>query len=493
MPAKVILRVVRGSLESQQFVFDERDSCIAGRGADCRPRLPNGSAHATVSRHHCLLDVNPPDIRIRDFGSLNGTYVNGQKIGQRAPGQTPDEGGQIAFPEYDLKNGDEICLGETVLRVCVEQPIQCVNCEQEMAADTGAAPDGSGRCQACRVAAAGNAATVSASAPGKRCSCCGAEVRRQPGSDRPGALLCARCRGNPHAVADALLKSAAAGDKALASLCGYRIVRELGRGGMGAVFLAQHSVSATQVALKVMLPQIAAKEHACTRFLREIDNMRALRHPHIVQLLENGEAQGAFFFTLEYCAGGSISSRMAGSGPLSVDDAVTLALQALDGLDYSHNLFGPGQGVVHRDLKPANLLLTGADAGGRAKIADFGLSKAFDQAGLSGQTRTGACAGTPLCMPRQQVIDFKYARPEVDVWALAASLYYMLTGAYPRDFPPRTDPWLVVLRSAAIPIRERQPALPPRLAEVIDQALVDQPRIVFQTALQLKDALQSAL
>lgn len=93
------------------------------------------------------------------------------------------------------------------------------------------------------------------------------------------------------------------------------------------------------------------------------------------------------------------------------------------------------------------------------KIGDFGLAKAFDRAGLSGLTRTGAVAGTVRYMPRTQVVDYKYAKPEVDVWATAATLYRMLTGTTPRDFPPGTDPIVVLLRESAVPIRDHAPTL----------------------------------
>src|SRR6266700_1943451 len=107
MPATIILIVTQGKLQGEEFVFDGRTTCVMGRADDCSPRLPNDEDHNTISRHHCLLDINPPDIRVRDFGSRNGTYVNGQKIGQRGTDQTPEEGARTAFPEFDLKEGDE--------------------------------------------------------------------------------------------------------------------------------------------------------------------------------------------------------------------------------------------------------------------------------------------------------------------------------------------------------------------------------------------------
>src|SRR5687767_423745 len=106
MPAKIVLSITRGGLAGEKFVFEGRTTTLIGRADECYPRLPQDEHHRTISRHHCLLDINPPDVRIRDFGSLNGTYVNGQRIGGREPHQTPEEGARVAFPEYDLKDGD---------------------------------------------------------------------------------------------------------------------------------------------------------------------------------------------------------------------------------------------------------------------------------------------------------------------------------------------------------------------------------------------------
>ena len=98
-------------------------------------------------------------------------------------------------------------------------------------------------------------------------------------------------------------------------------------------------------------------------------------------------------------------------------------------------------------------------------------------------------AGSPVVTPRQQVINFKYAKPDVDVWAMAASLYNLLTGEYPRDFPENKDPWRVVLESQAVPIRQRLPAVPAELANVIDRALIDNPEIIYKSARDFKEAL----
>ena len=120
MSAKVTLTVTQGSLQGHQFVFEDRTTCLIGRSSDCQLKLPNDVLHRTISRYHCLLDINPPDIRVRDFGSKNGTYINGRKIGQRELNQTAKEAAEITFPEHDLKEGDEIKIGKTIFQVSIQ-------------------------------------------------------------------------------------------------------------------------------------------------------------------------------------------------------------------------------------------------------------------------------------------------------------------------------------------------------------------------------------
>lgn len=336
-PATVTLSLVKGRLDPAQYVFDERTTCVLGRSADCSPRLPNDEEGGTVSRHHCLLDINPPDIRIRDFGSMNGTFVNGKKIGQRGRGQTPEEGAARLYPEHDLADGDEIRLGDTVLRVGIQ---------------------------------ASRTLTLA------QCAKCGREAGTEV-SGRSGEFLCAECRSEPSAMARLLLELAHSGRPDLAPIAGYTLLRELGRGGMGAVYLARHASTGEQVALKVMLPKVAAHADARRRFLREAELTGALRHPNIAALHDSGFADGTFYLTTEYCTGGSLDLLLRQrNGPLPVARAVRIAVQVLEGLEHAH-----GQGVVHRDLTPSNILLQDEpDGSSTAKVADFGIAKAFDQA-----------------------------------------------------------------------------------------------------------------
>ncbi len=415
-PPRITLTLANGPHKGRSVAFEERTTCVVGRGKSCYLRFPKDDHYRAISQLHCLLDINPPDIRVRDLGSLGGTYVNGSLLGRRPKGMDRNEALKQALVERDLKDGDELRLcekGAAVFRVSITPHNQAQDVR-------------------------GLGGTV-----------------QVPASDR-------------------------------VAIPGYTVLKELGRGGMGCVWLARQDSTGRLAAVKIMLPQVAVDERARSRFLLEMHNNRILNHPNVVRVEDYGFSPGYFFLTLEYCDGGSAARLMDQcGGVLPQEQAIHITLQALDGLDYAHNVFAPGRGLVHRDLKPANLFLSSSGSACVAKVGDYGFAKAFDDAGLSGFTHTGARAGgTAKFMARQQAIDFKYAKPEVDVWAMAASLYNMLTGAVPRDFPPGRDPLLVVLETPAVPILRRKPSLPKRLAEVIDRALVEEPEIPFKAALE---------
>ena len=506
MPAKVILTVLEGQLAGHQFAFTERTACIVGRAEDCHPRFPMDREHQTISRHHCRLDVNPPAVRVRDLGSRNGTLVNGEKIGQRP--KDGAAGGPPELPERELKDGEEIRLGQRIpIRVSITVPATCAACGAEIPDEERAARQLAGggyRCAACQQQADAGQMTQPVALTGRACARCGRDLERRAGGD--GAEhVCAVCRGDPRAIVESLLQLARSGDRELCAIDGYRVEKELGRGGMGVVYLARHERTGETVALKLMLPDVALNPRSKKRFLREIETTRALDHPNVVRLRDAGCSGGVCFLTLEYCAGGSVEGlRRRRGGTLSVAEAGEIILQVLRALDYAHAAELPGlpvaggrgaapRGLVHRDLKPHNIFLAGDGGPRQVKVGDFGLAKAFDLAGLSGITMAGTLSGTPLFMSRQQASDFQFAEPAVDVWAAAASLYHLLTGSPPRRFGKGKDPWWVVLETAPVPIRRRDPAIPKRLAEVIDEALRDEPHITFATAAELSQALEAVL
>ena len=509
MPGRVTLKVHEGKLAGSTYEFLERTTALLGRGKECAIQLPLDAEHQIISRMHCLLDINPPDVRIRDFGSLNGTDVNGKRIGSRKKDQSAADGRGEQYPEHDLKHGDTITLGDTVFHVEIVSPAYCELCDVELPesqqAESGKEEAGKDLiCDACRARAVPTQVESVSDRSIARCANCSCDVSGEVLANRRGEYVCQKCQEDPQAIVRHLLRLAKSGEPELTAINGYELLKELGRGGMGAVYLAQHIEPEEQVALKVMLPKVAADEDARQRFLREVSVTRSLTHRNIVDLKDCGCSSGTFFFTLEYCEGSSVDRLMKKrDGMLSPRIAVSIACQALSGLNYAHqaelkveladNSSQIAHGVVHRDLSPHNLLLSKQNGKQIAKVGDFGLAKAFDTAGLSGQTFTGSQAGKPSFMPRQQVIDFRFSTPEVDIWGLAATLYNMLTGTHPRDFPKGSDPWQVILTTAAVPIRERNPSIPKPLAEVIDLALIDKPDIQIKTAAELRQRLKQAM
>jgi len=505
MPAKITLTITQGKFAGRKYVFIDRSTCVVGRDTDCHPRLPNDSDHSKVSRRHCLLDINPPDIRIRDFGSRNGTFVNGKKIGQRGTREDQARAARKRFRDHDLRHGDEVRLGSTIFKVGIYVPAVCAKCGKESAkprTEQPSLPGVSFQCQACQKNAPATSAAPAARSE-RVCTHCGKDVSEEMGELRQGELICAECQSNPAMLAQSLLDLAHQRGKDVAAIKGYRIIRKLGQGAMGAVFHAKtQRGDGEDVALKLMLPQVALDDRCKELFLRETENARSLKHPNIVGLREAGCARGIFFLVMDYCEQGSAEQLLQkGGGRLAPDHAIPIMLQVLDGLEYAHHAQvphareDPAHGLVHRDLKPANILFADFFGLRMTRIGDFGLSKAFDRAGLSGLSYTGGRMGSPFFMPRLQVINCRYSHPDVDVWAAAACLYYLLTGAPPRDLPRDKDPFMVLLNTNPIPIRDRDTTIPRKLADVIDLALYEESGkpLYFQSAAAFKNAVQQAL
>jgi len=447
--------VTAGPIRGQRYDFTEHDTFLFGRGADCHARL--ASNDAASSRHHFMLEVNPPRARLRDLGSLNGTHVNGVRHGGRRASESPEDAAARSGVEVDLKDGDEIRVGATHIKVDIEGPAACSECGRRIADDERERCEwvgGTWLCEGCRRGT----------------------VTHQPvPTDRPGPTT-PTSEAGPHE--DDLSPGTLIADYAIEGL--------LGRGGMGAVYLARALGGDRRIALKLMLPDAQVDEAAQEIFLREIEVTRALRHPNIVELLDFGKHEGSFYFALEYCPGGNAEEVVRRQGsPLGLPAAVRLATGAIEGLAAAH-----AAGFVHRDIKPDNLLLA---ADGSAKLADFGLAKSFQQAGLSGMTATGAVAGTFFFMPREQLTNFREVKPVSDVWSMAATLYYLLTAQYARHFSTQPDPLAVVLRGGVVPIRDRDPFVPDDLAEVIDRALADDPGQRYPTAEEFAIALRGVL
>ena len=265
-----------------------------------------------------------------------------------------------------------------------------------------------------------------------------------------------------------------------AALAGqYEVERELGRGGMATVYLARDLKHRRPVAIKVVRPELAESLGA-ERFLREIDTAAHLAHPHILPLFDSGEAGGALYYVMPYVDGESLRDRLARERQLPLEEALQIAIEVADALDYAHS-----RGVVHRDIKPANILLQS----GHAVVADFGIARAVSAAGSETLTETGLAPGTPAYMSPEQAAGSNVLDGRSDLYSLGCVLYEMLAGQPPFAGPTAESLAHQHLAAAPRPVTDVRPAVPGPIAAALLRVLAKAPADRFSTGTQFADAL----
>jgi hypothetical protein len=258
---------------------------------------------------------------------------------------------------------------------------------------------------------------------------------------------------------------------------GYEVLGELGRGGMGVVYKAWQVGLNRPCALKMILAGDHAGEDDLARFRTEAEAIARLQHPNIVAVFEVGQHGGKPFFSLEFCAGGSLDRKLAGT-PIDPREAARLVQTLAQAMQAAHQA-----NVIHRDLKPANVLLT---ADGTPKITDFGLAKKLDQ---SSQTQTGVTMGPPSYMAPEQAEGKKTVGPPADIYALGAILYEMLTGRPPFKAATSFDTLMQVVSEEPVPPRQLNAKVPDDLETIVLKCLLKDPGKRYCSAQELADDL----
>jgi len=259
----------------------------------------------------------------------------------------------------------------------------------------------------------------------------------------------------------------------------YTIERELGRGGMATVYLAEDLKHHRKVAVKVLRPELAAALGP-ERFLREIAIAAPLNHPHILPLLDSGDAAGLLYYVMPYVAGESLRERLNRERQLPIDEALQIAREVADALSYAHR-----HDVVHRDIKPENILLES----GHAVVADFGIARAITAAGSDRLTDTGIAVGTPAYMSPEQSTGEQVIDGRSDLYSLGCVLYEMLVGETPYT-GPTAQAILAKKLSEPLPrvsvVRETVPA---GMEAALTKALARTPADRYRTAAEFVAAL----
>jgi Tol biopolymer transport system component len=261
----------------------------------------------------------------------------------------------------------------------------------------------------------------------------------------------------------------------------YRLERELGRGGMGSVYLAEDLKHHRRVAVKVLRPDLSASL-GTDRFLREIEVAARLQHPAILPLHDSGQADGYVFYIMPYVEGESLRDRLARQHELTVEETARILSEVLDALAYAH-----GKGVVHRDIKPDNIMLSGR----HAILLDFGVAKAVnDSAGPEFVTTTGLALGTPSYMAPEQAVADKQVDHRADLYAVGVVGYEVLAGR--RPFPGNTAQQIVVAQMTKAPdeLLSHRPSVPPPLAAALMRAIERNPADRWQSAAEMLSRLE---
>ncbi|MEO6324130.1 MAG: serine/threonine-protein kinase [Thermoanaerobaculia bacterium] len=263
----------------------------------------------------------------------------------------------------------------------------------------------------------------------------------------------------------------------------YDVLKLLGRGGMGAVYLAREAALEREVAIKVLPPDRGDSQESRDRFRREARTAARLSHPNIVPLLTFGDVEGTMFFVMGYVPGESLAAKLKRDGPLPIDEARRIVGEVAEALSYAH-----GAGVVHRDIKPDNVLIDAET--GRAMLTDFGIAKSIG--GGETMTAQGGLIGTPQYMSPEQAEGRRDIDARSDLYSLGVMGYLMLSGRLPFEGASAGDVLLQHITREAPPLKSVAPGVPAEMAMALMRCLCKDPAMRWQDAKALRAALAPA-
>lgn len=468
---KLELAFIEGPFSGREIIIQEPGVFVFGRSDQAYFVFEND---LSISRFHFLIEASREKITIRDLGSLNKTWVNDAELGGRVT-QKPSITNMASVSDLneidrstfirEINTGDRIRVGKSSL-ILVRRIIYELECSQ-----------------------------------------CGKLVATEkvPFDNGKSGFVCSDC--HTHQDYDDHLKQTEAEQKAadfieellnkitifekpaeLPALPGYHIERRIGGGGNGDVYLGRSLESGIPVAVKVIRPDISNNRSAIERFIdRDINIGKQLAHENIVRTIESKYVNGIYFIVMEYVEGLDISKYQQKNGKYKAVAACEIIIRTLNGLEFMHS-----HNIVHRDIKPENILLCQTSSGLIPKISDFGLAKNLKSSKML--TKPLEIAGTIPYMAPEQIIDFKNTSFVSDIFSLGASLYFMCTGMFVRDYPRNEDPIYVNLdERSLVPVEKRLADIPPEIARVINASIQHNPAKRIRSAGDMKQALIAAI
>lgn len=259
----------------------------------------------------------------------------------------------------------------------------------------------------------------------------------------------------------------------------FQILQEIGRGGMGIVFLALDKQLKENVAIKVLSPFLSNDSESLERMRREVTAARKITHTNVIKIYDIAEANGLHYITMEYFPGENLRQLIIRKSPLSLQEGLQIAFQICDGLEAAHN-----QGIIHRDLKSQNIILNDR---GHAKIIDLGLARTNQ---LDGMTATGLIMGTPEYMSPEQVLG-RRTDERSDLYSLGIILYEMFAGYVPFKGDSPISVGFQHVKESFVALKSARPDVPEHLSTIVDRLLQKDPAHRFQSVRELRDALEA--
>ncbi len=466
---KIVLSVIKGPHQGKSFEFSEHDTFVVGRGSYANFRLPKKDPY--FSRAHFIIEVNPPLCRILDLSSSNGTYLNGKRIA-----------------EVDLQDGDRIRGGDTEFLIrLVRQVALPSSVDSSQGIQAPSEQPHRQTMQEQPPPEQPHRQTMQEQPPPEQPH--RQTMQEQPASARPEAPVKQQKPDSAERVQVRQTVHEAVHPEKQKMFGEYATLKKIGQGGMGSVYMAQRESDQRKVAIKTISQAHATSPKAVKQFLRETSIIRQLVHRNIVRFLDSGSQGKTVYFVMEYVNGEDAWGLVRRKGPLSARMAVGLTTHLLRALEFAH-----GKGFVHRDIKPANLMVYKSPEGLRAKLTDFGLARIYQASQLSGLTLHGEMGGSFGFMAPEQISNYRNTTPAADLYAAAATLYYMLTGRLIYRFPEKlAQKVLMVLQQDFVPITEYRQDLSPALLACLQRGLARKPQERFASAREFRKSLVTCL
>lgn len=262
----------------------------------------------------------------------------------------------------------------------------------------------------------------------------------------------------------------------------YRIQDQIGRGGMGTVYRAEHTTLGTHVAIKVLSPRFATDPAFVARFEREARAAAALSHPNIVRVFDAGDDDGLHYIVMEFVDGQTLADVLAVKGKLDVPRALLILKDIASALVHAH-----ARQIIHRDITPGNIMIT---PDGQVKLADMGLAKQMGSQLPTGATETGATVGTPYYMSPEQVVDSKSVDPRTDLYSLGATFYHLVTGKRPFDGGSAYEIMRRVETEDPVPLHRLEPGIPRDVCRLVERLMVKNRQDRYRSAQELLEDVQ---